>query len=104
MPLLLDGGPSGIEHDENEDEQHHDRAGVDDDFESRREGSAENIEDDRHREERDDEAEQRVHHVQVDNHQRGGNDGNGRSYVEGDRHGVLKGLSFSCRVSAHGSE
>ena len=34
-PLLLDGGPSEIEHTD-EDEEHHDRAGVDDDFERRR--------------------------------------------------------------------
>ena len=104
VPLLLDGGPSSIEHDEDEDEQHHDRTGVDDDFEGCREGSAENIEDDRHCQERDDEAEQRMHHVEVDNHQRGGNNGNSRSYVEGDRHGVLKRFSLSCRFSTCGSE
>src|SRR6185437_4207659 len=64
----------------------------------------ENIEDDCHRQERDDEAEQRMHHVHVDNHQRGGNNGNSRSYVEGDRHGVLKRLSFPRRLRACGSE
>ena len=59
--LLLDGPRSEIEHHHHEHEQHHDGAGIDDDFERRDEGRAEREEHQRHRQQRDDQIEQRMH-------------------------------------------
>ena len=59
--LLLDGPRSEIEQHHDEDEEHHDRAGVDDDFERGDEGRAEREKHQRDGQQRDDEIQQPVH-------------------------------------------
>ena len=57
LALEIDGSVPEVEHHDHKDEEHHDRASIDDDFQSSDEGGAKDIEDYCYGEERDNEVE-----------------------------------------------
>src|SRR6266511_4277618 len=93
LTLLLRRARPQVEQHDHEDEENHNRAGVDDHFQRGGEGRAQREEDHRHRQQRDDQIEQRVNRVQPRDHHHGRYQRHRRRNVECRVH------HFRCQMS-----
>lgn len=88
-PFLLDHRVTQVEHHHHEDKQHHDGTGVDDDLQRPGKVSTEGEEHRRHRQQRDDQIQQRMHRIGVGDHADRRQHGYQRRSVKGKFHARL---------------